>query len=116
MGYGYAQYLSITYTQFGADQTELGIAGGLAGVSRYAGGAVAVTLFGTILARVQSSWASSHVVAAAEMAGASAATAKAVLVALPLGPAALEKVQGLTTAIAEAAGAAFVQSYVEGVK
>ena len=30
--YGYAQYLSIAYIQFGADQVELGIAGGLAGV------------------------------------------------------------------------------------
>lgn len=116
MGYGYAQYLSIAYIQFGAEQTELGIAGGLAGVSRYAGGAVAVTLFATILTTVQSAWASTHVIAAAEMAGASAETAKAVLAALPLGTAALEKVQGLTTAIAEAAGAAFIQSYVEGVK
>jgi hypothetical protein len=115
-GYGYAQYLSIAYIQFGAEQTELGIAGGLAGVARYAGGAVAVTLFATILSKVQSSWASTHVVAAAEMAGASLATAKAVLAALPLGAAALEKVQGLTTAIADAAGAAFIQSYVEGVK
>ena len=30
VGYGYAQYLSIAYIQFGADQVELGIAGGLA--------------------------------------------------------------------------------------
>jgi hypothetical protein len=116
MGYGYAQYLSIAYIQFGADQTELGIAGGLAGVARYAGGAVAVTLFATILTTSQSSWANIHVIEAAEMAGASPTTAKAVLAALPLGTAALEKVQGLTTMIAEAAGAAFVQSYVEGVK
>ena len=116
MGYGYAQYLSIAYVQFGADQIELGIAGGLAGVSRYAGGAVAVTLFETILISVQSTWASAHVIAAAEAAGASASTAKAVLAALPLGTAALEKVQGLTTAIATAAGGAFIQSYVEAVR
>lgn len=116
MGYGYAQYLSIAYIQFGADQAELGISGGLAGVARYAGGAVAVTLFLTILNTVQRSWAVTHVIAAAEAAGASASTASAVLAALPLGAAALEKVQGLTTAIAQAAGAAFVQSYVEGVK
>lgn len=116
MGYGYAQYLSIAYIQLGADQIELGIAGGLAGVARYAGGAVAVTLFATILGTVQSSWASTHVVAAAEAAGASRTTAEAVLAALPLGAAALEKVQGLTTAIATAAGGAFIQSYVEGVR
>lgn len=116
MFYGYAQYLSIAYIQFGADQTELGIAGGLAGVARYAGGAVAVTLFETILLVVQKDYATTHVVAAAEAAGASPSVAQAVLAALPLGAAALEKVQGLTLAIAEAAGGAFVESYVQGVK
>lgn len=116
MGYGYAQYLSIAYIQFGADQTELGIAGGLAGVARYAGGAVAVTLFSTILSITQSQYAREHVIPAAESAGATPGVAEAVLAALPLGAAALEAVQGLTTAIAEAAGAAFIQSYVEGVK
>ncbi|KAF2105309.1 hypothetical protein BDV96DRAFT_608333 [Lophiotrema nucula] len=116
MGYGHAQYLSIVYIQFGADQTKLGISGSLAGVARYAGGAVAVTLFLTILSTVQSSWATTHIIATAEAAGASPATASAVLAALPLGAAALEQVQGLTTAIAQAAGAAFVTSYVEGVK
>lgn len=30
VGYGWSQYLSIAYIQFGADQKELGIAGGLA--------------------------------------------------------------------------------------
>ncbi|TKA34488.1 hypothetical protein B0A54_14191 [Friedmanniomyces endolithicus] len=104
--YGYAQYLSIAYIQFGADQTELGVAGG----------AVAVTTFATILGTTQSAYAVSHVIPAAEAAGASTAVAENVLAALPLGAAALEKVQGLTTAIAEAAGAAFVESYVQGVK
>lgn len=116
MFYGYAQYLSIAYIQFGADQTELGIAGGLAGVARYAGGAVAVTLFETILLVVQKNYAGVHVIAAAEAAGASPSVAQAVLAALPMGAAALEKVQGLTLAIAEAAGGAFVQSYVQAVK
>ena len=104
MFYGYAEYLSIAYIQFGADQVELGIAGGLAGVSRYAGGAVAVTLFESILVSVQQPYATKHVVV------------QAVLAALPYGTAALEKVQGPTTAIATAAGGAFVKSYVQGVK
>lgn len=116
MGYGYAQYLSIAYIQFGADQTELGIAGGLAGVARYAGGAVAVTLFLTILEVTQAAYAKVHVIAAAEAAGASASVAAAVLAALPLGTAALEKVSGLTTKIAIAAGGEFVQSYVHGIQ
>jgi hypothetical protein len=114
--YGYAQYLTIAYIQFGADQVELGIAGGLAGVARYAGGAVAVTAFESILISVQMPYATKHVIAAAEAAGASPKVAQNVLKALPQGTAALEKVQGLTTKIATAAGAAFVESYVQGVK
>ena len=116
MFYGYAQYLTIAYIQFGADQVELGIAGGLAGVARYAGGAVAVTTFETILISVQQPYAAKHVIAAAEAAGASPTVAQNVLAALPLGAAALAKVQGLTTKIATAAGGAFVESYVQGVK
>lgn len=116
MFYGYGQYLSIAYIQFGADQVELGIAGGLAGVARYAGGAVAVTTFESILVSVQTKYAINNVIPAAEAAGASPKVAQAVLQALPLGAAALEKVQGLTTKIATAAGAAFLESYVQGVK
>jgi MFS family permease len=114
--FGYAQYLSITYIQFGADQIELGIAGGLAGVARESGGAVAVTTFQTILVNVQKNYAAKHVVMAAEAAGASPKVAQAVAAALPLGAAALEKVQGQTMAIVAAAGAAFIESYVQGLK
>ncbi|KAI1620443.1 fungal trichothecene efflux pump [Exophiala viscosa] len=116
MFYGYAQYLSIAYIQFGADQRELGIAGGLAGVARVAGGAIAVTVYETILINVQSSYAAKHVPAAAEAAGASAKVAEAILAALPLGAAALAKVQGATTAMIEAAAGAYTQSYVSGLK
>ena len=114
--YGYAQYLSIAYIQFGADQVELGIAGGLAGVARYAGGAVAVTTFETILLHVQSAYAGTHVPAAAEAAGATPAIANTVLAALPSGAAALAQVKGATPAILKAAGGAFQESYVQGVK
>lgn len=85
-------------------------------MARYADGAVAVTLFATILTTVQRAWASTHVPAEAMAASASPATAQTALVALPLGAAALEKVQGLTTAIATAAGGPFTESYVQGVK
>lgn len=43
VGFGWAQYLSIAFIQFGVPQVELGISGGLAGVSRFAGGAVAIS-------------------------------------------------------------------------
>ncbi|KAE9976913.1 hypothetical protein EG327_007909 [Venturia inaequalis] len=116
VGYGYAQNLSIAYIQLGADQTELGIAGGLAGVARYAGGAVAVTTFATILTTTQTSHAATGVISAAEAAGSSPTTARAVLAALPMGAAALEKVPGLTTAMATAAGGAFIQSYAAAIR
>lgn len=66
VGFGYSQYLSITYIQFGAEQIELGIAGGLAGVARESGGAVAVTVFQTILVNVQTSYEARHVGAVTE--------------------------------------------------
>jgi hypothetical protein len=43
VGFGWAQYLSIAFIQFGVPQVELGISGGLAGVARFAGGAVAIS-------------------------------------------------------------------------
>lgn len=48
MGFGWAQMLSITFIQFGVPQVELGISGGLAGVSRFAGGAIAISVYTTI--------------------------------------------------------------------
>lgn len=104
------------YIQFGADQIELGIAGGLGGVARESGGAVAVTTFQTILVNVQTSHAASHVVPAAISAGAPQKVAEAVAAALPLGSEALHQVRGLTPAILDAAQNAFVNSYVQGLK
>ena len=115
-GFGWAQYLSIAFIQFGADQVELGIAGGLAGVARFAGGAVAISVYTTILSNVVSKNAVKLVLPAAEQAGASPDTALAVLQALPFGPAALGEVQGATTEIVAAAGAAFQQCYVIGLR
>jgi hypothetical protein len=115
-GYGFAQYLSIAYIQFGADQIELGIAGGLAGVARYAGGAVAVTIYLSILGNVQATQSANLVPAAVVAAGGTQALGEMLLAALPLGAAAIEKIPNLTMAMIEAGGAAFVQSYVVAVR
>lgn len=48
MGFGWAQMMSIASIQFGLQQVELGIPGGLAGVSRFAGGAIAISVYSTI--------------------------------------------------------------------
>lgn len=115
-GFAYAEYLVAAFIQFGAEQVELGIAGGLAGVARNSGGAVAATVFETILVTVQTRYARQHVAPAAEAAGASPEVAQAVAAALPLGTVALEKIQGLTTDIATAALDAFTESYVQGLR
>ena len=86
------------------------------GVARYAGGAVAVTIYETILANVVASTSIVTVPAAAVAAGASKATAMAVLEALPLGAKALAAVPGITLAIETAAGGAFVEAYVKGTR
>jgi len=114
--YGWAQTLSITWIQFGTDQVELGISGALAGVARWTGGALSSSIYLAILNNVQASKAASLVPAAAMANGADSTTASALLKAIPLGAAAIANVTGTTTAMVEAAGAAFVESYVIGLR
>ncbi|KAF2671972.1 MFS general substrate transporter [Microthyrium microscopicum] len=114
--YGWAQTLSIAWIQFGVPQTELGISGALAGVARWTGGAIASSMYLTILANTQGKKAAQLVPAAAMKAGASSSTAQALLKALPLGATAIAKVANTTPAMVQAAGAAFVQSYVVGLR
>ncbi|CAK7210970.1 hypothetical protein SBRCBS47491_000959 [Sporothrix bragantina] len=116
IGFGWAQYLSIAFVQFGTDQVELGIAGGLAGVSRFAGGAVAITVFSTILSNVTSRNMLKLVPAAATAAGLPSSSVSALLAALPLGAKALEAVPGISDSIIAAASKAYQQAYVVGLR
>ncbi|KAG7133981.1 Trichothecene efflux pump TRI12 like protein [Verticillium longisporum] len=116
VGFGWAQYLSIAFIQFGTDQVELGISGGLAGVARFAGGSVAISVYTTILTNVQSTEAARIVPAAATAAGLPESSVAALMAALPLGSAALAQVPGISPDIMAAAGAAFQQSYVVGLR
>ncbi|KAL4893690.1 fungal trichothecene efflux pump [Aspergillus ambiguus] len=116
VGFGWAQYLSIAYIQFGTDQVELGISGGLAGVSRFAGGSIATSIYTTILTNVQGHAAARLVPPAAINAGLPESSIKTLMEALPVGAAAIEKVPGITKEIAAAAAAAFQQSYVIGLR
>ena len=115
-GFGWAQYLSIAYIQFGADQVELGISGGLAGVARFAGGAVAISVYTTILSNVVGKEAVKKVIPAVMQAGGSQQVAVEILTALPLGAAALAKIPNATENMIAAAGAAFQQAYVVGLR
>ena len=65
---------------------------------------------------MQSSHAATLVPAAAIAAGLPASSAPALLAALPLGATAIAQVPGITNEIAVAAGAAFQQSYVHGLR
>ncbi|RBQ90550.1 hypothetical protein VDGD_06250 [Verticillium dahliae] len=116
VGFGWAQYLSIAFIQFGTDQVELGISGGLAGVARFAGGSVAISVYTTILTNVQSTEAARIVPAAATAASLPESSVAALMAALPLGSAALAQVPGISPDIMTAAGAAFQQSYVVGLR
>jgi hypothetical protein len=116
VGFGWAQYLSIAYVQFGTDQVELGIAGGLAGVARFAGGAIAISVYTTVLTNSQSKSAAQLIPAAATAAGLSPSAVPALLAAMPLGADALAKVPGITSEIIAAASAAFKQTYVVGLR
>jgi hypothetical protein len=65
---------------------------------------------------VQTKSAAKLIPAAVKAAGLAPEAVPALLKALPLGSAALAKVPGITTEIMVAAGAAFQQSYVQGLK
>jgi MFS family permease len=48
LGYGWAIYLTIAYTQMGVPQEQLGISGGLSGCVRFAGGSIAQAVYLTV--------------------------------------------------------------------
>lgn len=83
-------------------------------VTRYAGALIATTVFSTILNNTVQQEAAQLVPAAAQAAGASPSVAQNILAALPLGADALSAVKGATTKMIEAAGQAYVESYVKG--
>ncbi|KAB5517489.1 fungal trichothecene efflux pump [Coniochaeta sp. 2T2.1] len=116
VGFGWAQYLSIAYVQFGTDQVELGIAGGLAGVARFAGGAIAISVYTTVLTNSQAKAAADLIPKAAEAAGLAAENVPALIAAMSAGADALAEVPGITEEIIAAAFAAFKQTYVVGLR
>lgn len=86
------------------------------GVSRFAGGSIAISIYTTILTNVQSKAAARLVPPAAIAAGLPKSSVEALMAALPLGASALEKVPGITNEILITAAAAFQQSYVVGLR
>ena len=114
--FGWAQYLSVAFTQLGVHQQDLGMSGGLAGVARYAGGSLAQAIYVSIMTNTQAARAAATVPQAAIDAGASIATANGLLAAFPLGSAAIAEVPGINNEILGAAGLAFQWSYAHALK
>jgi hypothetical protein len=86
------------------------------GVARFAGGAVATSVYTTILTNVQSTSAAQLVPAAATAAGLPSSSVEQLLSALLAGSAALAQVPGITDSVMAAAVAAYKQSYVVGLR
>ena len=123
MFFGWAQYLSIAFTQLGVEQTELGVSGGLAGTARYAGASCAggmtfssimlaltticSAICATILSNSQASSMAKLVPAAAIGAGLPASSVPQLLAGFSLGTDALLAVPGINPIILAAASTAF---------
>ena len=85
-------------------------------MARNGGGVVALTVCSTILANTQANSLKELVPAAAITAGLPAASVEELLIALPLGAAALQKVPGITERVLGAALAAFQQSFMVALR
>ncbi|PGH14369.1 hypothetical protein AJ80_05959 [Polytolypa hystricis UAMH7299] len=114
--YGWAQYESIAFTQLGVSQTELGIAGGLAGVARFGGGSLAQAIFTSLLANTQSERAAETMPHAAIAAGLDPKYADGIVAAFTAGADALADIPGLTPDVMAALTNAFKWSYAHGLK
>lgn len=114
--FGWAQYEAVAFVQLGVNQLDLGTSAGLAGVARFGGGSLAVTVYTSVLANTQSSRAQSIVVQAGLDNGLTEAAAKQLLAALSLGAQAIEAVPGINPSAIAAAGAAFLESYAYGLR
>jgi hypothetical protein len=86
------------------------------GVARFGGNCIATTVYVTILKNSVASASLKKVIAAVMSAGGTRATGEAVLTALPNGTKAVLSLPHVTSAIAAAAGAAYEQSYIVGIR
>ena len=78
-GYGWAIYLSIAVSQMGVEHKDLGHSGGISGVSRFAAGTIAASVYTTILTNTVTKYTLRYVPAAVEAAGLAAGKVPALL-------------------------------------
>ncbi len=111
-GYGWAIYLAIAIAQMGVAHRDLGLSGGIAGVSRFAAGSIAASVYTTILTNESNKRAASLVPKAAAAAGVAADQIQQV-VALAGTPELAEK---FGSAVASAVGMAVQTATVHGLR
>jgi hypothetical protein len=116
LSYGWAAYLSVTYTQLGVPQLMLGVSGGLAGTARYAGGAVASACYSTAISNGIAKKGAELIPKAAMGAGLPEASVKAVIAAAGSGAAALSKIPGVTAEVIDAVSTAYKYSVAYGLR
>lgn len=114
--YGWAAYLSVTYTQLGVPQEMLGISGGLAGTARYAGGAVAAACYSAALARGISSKAPELIGKAVNETRVPQSIIDQVMKAAPGGELALSAIPGMTAEMTEAVSVAYKYAVAHGLR
>ncbi|KAF7559284.1 hypothetical protein G7046_g4883 [Stylonectria norvegica] len=114
--YGWAAYLSVTYTQLGVPQEMLGISGGLAGTARYAGGAVASACYATAIANGIAKRGAQLIPKAALDAGLPESSLTQVMAAAGSGSAALSKIPGVTEEVINAVTVAYKWSAAFGLR
>ena len=110
--YGWAIYLSIAVSQMGVDHRDLGHSGGISGVSRFAAGTIAASVYTTIVTNTVTKYTLQYVPPAVEAAGLSASEVPALLRELSLPKFA----NNYSPRIVAAAGAAVQHAYERGVQ
>jgi hypothetical protein len=101
LSYGWAAYLSVTFTQLGVPQELLGTSGGLAGTARYAGGAVASACYASAIGNGIASRGADLIPKAALANGVPESAISAVIAAAGSGAAALEAIPGVPASAVE---------------
>lgn len=116
ISYGWAAYLAVTFTQLGVPQIYLGISGGLAGLARYAGGAVASACYSSAIGNGLKTKGAVLIPKAALDAGLPRSSLDQLMAAVPQGVAAISKVPGVTPAVNEAVGVAYKYAAAFGLR
>lgn len=117
ISYGWAAYLAVTFTQLGVPQEYLGISGGLAGLARYAGGAVASACYSSAIGNGIRSRGSDLIPSAALDAGFPSSLIEDLTAAvITSGPAALRKIPEATPAVVDAVTMAYKWAAATGLR